>query len=91
MCANDLAFDLRSTNEEQYEERHGKNSLRLIWRLGRNEQGMFYPIMPVVITKKELTIESTEPTEIGLSYGYQYWSSWMLKQKFVEVAKKILA
>ena len=91
MYANDLAFEVGNTNEEQYEERHEKNCLRLIWRMGKNEQDTYYPIMPVVITTRDLTLNNNEPIEIGLSYGYQYWNSWMLKQKVVAVARKIFA
>ena len=91
MYANDLAFELGNTSEEQYEERQEKNCLQLIWRMGKNEQGMYYPIMPVVITNRDLTLMNGEPIETGLSYGYPYWNSWMLKQKFMAVARKIFA
>ena len=74
---NDLAFEGPDTTEENYYSANEDfNALELVWRLALDESNdtLLVPTWPVIITRKDLLFNNTEPMEIGLSYGWNYWA-----------------
>ena len=81
---NDLAFKGQDTSEENYLlANEDLNALELVWRLAEDESDdtLLVPTWPVVITRKDLLFNNTEPMEIGLSYGWNYWSQTLKRLK----------
>ena len=77
---NDLAFRGQGTTKENYDLANEKlNALELVWRLAEDEtdETLLVPTWPVVITRKDVLFNNTEPMEIGLSYGWNYWLQTM--------------
>ena len=67
---------LGNTSKEQYETRYDNNCLKLIWKIDRNDKGTFYPIMPVLVTNRDIELNDSNKKhamELGLGYGYDYW------------------
>ena len=59
-----------------YDER---NVLEIIWQFESNRavdtrNMQLTPKFPVLISKRDFLLESYEPVEVGISYGFDYWS-----------------
>ncbi len=89
MYANDFNIDDKSTRDNNYYTKKGnyfsrkqtkrdnassKNTLSLVWRMEWDDSKKYLlPTWPVVITNKNMRFSNTEPIEVGLDYGRQYW------------------
>jgi len=75
--ANDFAYKLNETdNDEAYLANTYKNALKIIWKVGVDKNGLITPINPVFVTKRDIVFTNKVPMELGLDYGWNYWSFW---------------
>ena len=93
MYANDFNIDDESTRDDNYYSKKGnyfnrkqrkqaeppsRNTLSLVWRMEWDDsQKYLMPTWPVVITNKNIRFSNTEPIEVGLDYGRQYWQEYL--------------
>mmetsp|Transcript_2448 Transcript_2448/g.5170 ORF Transcript_2448/g.5170 Transcript_2448/m.5170 type:complete len:313 (-) Transcript_2448:249-1187(-) len=76
VCANDLAYDPDSNEEQYFENSETNNILQLVWRLAKDEKnGMIVPTWPVVVAKQDVRLLNTIPMEVGIQYGFNYWDA----------------
>ena len=64
--------------EETYTSNENRNVLEMIWQfdtdntIGNKKQ--LTPKIPILIIKKDFIIDSYRPVEVGISYGFDYWT-----------------
>ena len=72
---NDLAYHA-DTEDMGYEAASASaNLVALIFEVGRDAQNSrrIVPITPIITVMRDVTLTSTEPVELGASYGADYW------------------
>ena len=75
MYANDIAY-FDGVSEDVYMANCDEiNVLQLVWRMALTSDNELAPTWPVVVTAKDIILTNREPSELGLKYGWRYWSN----------------
>lgn len=80
--ANDFAFmGMKKTpTEDKYTSYEQRNILEIIWQFETDDAStevgkkQLVPTFPVLIAKNDFLLENYEPVEVGITYGFDYWS-----------------
>jgi hypothetical protein len=76
MYANDIAYFDDVPEDVYVANADDINILQLVWRMAwAADHNELVPTWPVVVTAKDTVLTNREPGEVGLKYGWRYWSN----------------